>query len=68
MEDLKNIAKSIKKCREIKTEILRFGIDQLEIEQLIKLLALELEDREKMIAIINCLEKKVSGNILIPEE
>jgi len=66
---LEKITKSTKKCREIKQEILRFGINQLEIEQLIKLLALELEDRDKMLAIINCLEKKDFGSsILLPEE
>ena len=48
MKDLDITAKSLLKCREIKQEILRFGINQLEIQQLIKLLALELEDREKM--------------------
>ncbi|MBG17602.1 MAG: hypothetical protein CMB77_04540 [Euryarchaeota archaeon] len=68
MDNLENITKSTKKCREIKHEILRFGVNQLEIEQLIKLLALELEDREKMISIVDCLENKTSGNILIPEE
>lgn len=69
MSDLKSIAKSTKKCRDIKVEILRFGINQLEIEQLIKLLAMELESREKMLAIINCLEttNKI-GSILLPEE
>ena len=56
MEDLENIAKSLSKCREIKNEILRFGINQLEILKLIKLLALELEDRNKMTSIINCIE------------
>ena len=68
MKEIENIAKSTKKCREIKREILRFGVNQLEIEHLIKLLAHELESREKMIAIINCLENKKTGNILIPEE
>ena len=68
MEDLKDITKSIKKCRDIKNEILRFGMNQLEIEQLIKLLAYELEDREKMIAINNCLNQESFGNILLPEE
>ena len=66
---LEKITNSTKKCREIKNEILRFGINQLEIEQLIKLLSLELEDRDKMIAIVDCLENKKTGNsILLPEE
>lgn len=68
MKEIEKIAKSTKKCREIKSEILRFGVNQLEIEHLIKLLAYELESREKMLAIINCLENKKTGNILIPEE
>ena len=42
MEDLKDISKSLAKCREIKSEILRFCVSQLEILKLIKLLALEL--------------------------
>jgi len=70
MSGLENMAKSTEKCRNIKSEILRFGINQLEIEQLIKLLAMELEDREKMLAIVNCLEeyKTFGSNILLPEE
>ena len=58
---------SLKKCREIKQEILRFGVSQLEIQQLIKLLALELEDREKMLSKKNAVEEQVV-NILLPEE
>ncbi len=67
MKDLDITAKSLLKCREIKQEILRFGINQLEIQQLIKLLALELEDRDKMIYIRNCIEES-SNKILLPEE
>mgnify|MGYP001410146642 CR=1 FL=1 len=44
------------KCRQIVSEIMNFGVTQNQIEILIKLLALELEDREKMISIRNCLE------------
>jgi hypothetical protein len=68
MEDLKKTAKSLSRCREIKNEILRFGINQLEIEQLIKLLALELENRNKMLMIIQCVEQNESSSILISEE
>tara|TARA_E500000331_G_C17185838_1_gene682601 strand:+ start:114 stop:320 length:207 start_codon:yes stop_codon:yes gene_type:complete len=68
MSDLKKTANSLLKCREIKAEILRFGMKQLEIEQLIKLLALELEDRDKMITITSALENDGSANILIPED
>ena len=58
---------SSKKCREIKREILRFGVNQLEIQQLIKLLALELEDRDMMLSIVKALEEE-KVNLLIPEE
>ena len=68
MDDMKKTAESLLKCRQIKAEILRFGVKQLEIEQLIKLLALELEDRDKMIAVTSALEKDISASILIPED
>jgi len=68
VDDLKETAKSLSKCREIKAEILRYGIKQLEIEQLIKLLAMELVDREKMLSIISALEQGSSASILIPED
>lgn len=64
MEDLKNISESLIKCREIKQEILRYGVNQLEIMKLIKLLALELEDRKKMNDIIQCVDSKHEGLIL----
>ena len=67
MEDLKNIAESLNKCREIKQEILRYGVNQLEIMKLIKLLALELEDRNKMNQLINCIDSKHEGLILQEE-
>ena len=35
---------SLQKCRDIKQEILRYGVSEVEIKHLIKLLALELED------------------------
>jgi len=68
MDDLKETTQSLSKCQEIKTEILRYGIKQLEIEQLIKLLAMELVDREKMLFIISALEQDSSTSILIPED
>ena len=67
MEDLKNIAESLNKCREIKQEILRYGVNQLEIMKLIKLLALELEDRDKMNQLIDCIDSKHEGLILQEE-
>jgi len=39
------------KCREIINEIFNFGVNQSQIQTLIKLLSLELEDRELMLRI-----------------
>ena len=41
----------IKKSRDITQEILRFGVNQEQIRSIINLLALELEEREMMLAI-----------------
>lgn len=41
----------IKKSRDITQEILRFGVNQEQIKSIINLLALELENREMMLAI-----------------
>tara|TARA_Y100000592_G_C5202383_1_gene191129 strand:+ start:200 stop:391 length:192 start_codon:yes stop_codon:yes gene_type:complete len=35
---------SLQKCRDIKAEIIRYGISEEELKHLIKMLALELED------------------------
>jgi hypothetical protein len=40
-----------KKSRDITQEILRFGVNQEQIKNIINLLALELEDREMMLVI-----------------
>ena len=40
--------KSIEKCREITQEILRFGVNDLEIKKIIDILSLELEDTDTM--------------------
>lgn len=45
------------KCREIINEILNFGVNQSQILTLIKLLSLELEDRELMLQINNALNQ-----------
>ena len=37
---------SLQKCRDIKEEIIKFGIKENELKHLIKILALELEDRD----------------------
>lgn len=68
MDDLEKTARSLSKCREIKNEILRYGINQLEIEHLIKLLAFELEDRNKMISIVDTIDETTESGLLIPEE
>lgn len=39
---------SLQKCRDIKTEIIRYGISEDELKHLIKMLALELEDTALM--------------------
>jgi len=44
VEDLQ----SIEKCRSIVSEILRFGVKELEIKKIIGLLSLELEDTNCM--------------------
>ena len=52
IEDLK----SIEKCREITQEILRFGVNDLEIKKIIDILSLELEDATMMRNIQNILK------------
>ena len=44
------------KCREIVHEILNFGVSQSQLFTLVKLLALELEDRETMLQITEAIE------------
>jgi hypothetical protein len=46
----------IKKSREIVREILRFGVTQTQMKNVISILALELEDRDLMISIRSLLE------------
>ena len=46
-----------KKSRDICQEILRFGVSQMQIRNIINLLALELEDREMMLAINRAVEE-----------
>ena len=54
VEDLK----SIEKCRNILSEILRFGVRELEIKKLIGLLSLELEDTNCMRSIQSLLKNE----------
>ena len=51
--DLKHKIKS----REIVKEILDYGVNQIELIQIIKLLSLELEDSEKMKKIVNLISE-----------
>ena len=59
-------------CREIVQEILKFGVTQSQILKIIEVLAMELENRDTMLSIIECTksnetafkeEKKSSGLI-----
>ena len=60
VEDLK----SIEKCREITQEILRFGVNDLEIKKIIDILSLELEDTDTMRKIQSILK----GNVNVEEK
>jgi hypothetical protein len=46
-------AREMTKSREIVAEIMRFGVSQSQLPQIINLLALELEDRDAMLAFTN---------------
>ena len=53
------------KCREILKEIMDFGVNQHQIKTLIKLLALELDDRKMMKDIREAIEGSTKSNIII---
>ena len=64
--------RSLKKCRDIRDEIIEYGVTQEEIIGIIKLLSLELEDTSLMRSIISQLkpeslkeEKKTNKENLI---
>ena len=46
-------ARDMTRSREIVAEIMRFGVSQTQLTQIINLLALELEDRDVMLAFTN---------------
>lgn len=46
------------KCRQIVSEITNFGVSQSQILHIIKLLALELEDRDLMVRIVQSLKNE----------
>ena len=59
-------------CRKIVDEILKFGINQNQMLNIIKLLAMELEDREALVAISAVVndalkEAQVSSNLITME-
>lgn len=59
-------------CRQITSEILKFGVNQKQILSIIKLLAMELEDREALLAISAVVnealqEAQVESNIITME-
>ncbi len=47
------------KAREIVSEIMQFGVNQEQMVTIIKLLALELEDRDLMLSITNVLSTDI---------
>tara|TARA_Y100000310_G_scaffold228127_1_gene230423 strand:+ start:8860 stop:9096 length:237 start_codon:yes stop_codon:yes gene_type:complete len=49
-------------CREIAHEILNFGVNQSQILILIKLLALELEDRQLMLDVTKIIDEKIKDD------
>ena len=49
-------------CREIAHEILNFGVNQSQILILIKLLSLELEDRQLMLDLSKIIDKKTKDD------
>ena len=53
------------KCREILKEIMDFGVNQHQIKTLIKLLALELDDRKMMKDIREAIEGSTKSNIIV---
>ena len=49
-------------CRQIVSEIIKFGVDESQKLQIIKLVALELENNSNMKKIVNTLSKIVENN------
>ena len=49
-------------AREIVQEIRKFGVTQITLEKTIELLALELESREKMLAVIGAVRGNIETN------
>jgi hypothetical protein len=49
-------AENMTKCREIVKEIVKFGVNEIQKQQIIKLLACELEDNQMMKNIVNIIK------------
>jgi len=49
-------AENMTKCREIVKEIVKFGVNEIQKQQIIKLLACELEDNHMMKNIVNIIK------------
>lgn len=67
-----NWANEMLRCRQIVQEVIKFGVSQKQILNIIKLLAMELEDREALVAISAVVkealdEAQVSSNIITME-
>tara|TARA_Y100001963_G_C6573768_1_gene350135 strand:- start:42 stop:275 length:234 start_codon:yes stop_codon:yes gene_type:complete len=50
------------KCREIVHEILNFGVTQFQMLTIIKLLSLELENREVMLQLVEVIDNAIENN------
>lgn len=67
-----NWANEMLRCRQIVQEVIKFGVSQKQILNIIKLLAMELEDREALVVISAVVkealdEAHVSSNIITME-
>ena len=54
--EFEKAAEDLEKCRQIKTEILNFGVTQDQIMQVIYLLALEIENRQALEDIVEVVD------------
>jgi hypothetical protein len=61
-------ARELSKSREIVFEIMNFGVSQNQIKQVINLLALELEDRDAMIAFTDAYNRMQEDDSIMQEE
>lgn len=54
-------ASDMLKCRQISAEVIKFGVSQRQLLNIIKLLAMELEDREALVAIAAVVKESLEG-------